>query len=53
MLNEPLKKLVRGEPHWDEKLNENVDILETLLNDWDFGLITSEPTSYMDFGSIQ
>lgn len=27
MANENLKKLVRGEPHWDTKVNENMDIL--------------------------
>ena len=26
--------------------------LAQLINDWDFGLITSSPTSFDDFGSI-
>ena len=40
-------------------LKANISDLETtnsqmaqLMNDWDFGLITSSPTSFDDFGSI-
>jgi hypothetical protein len=42
-----------------EALDETRDVIEgidsqlaQLMNDWDFGLITSSPTSFDDFGSI-
>lgn len=42
-----------------EALDETRDVIEgidsqlaQLMNDWDFGLITSSPTSTDDFGSI-
>lgn len=28
------------------------DAIDEMVADWDFGLITNSPTSYMDFGSI-
>lgn len=34
-------------------INENTAQLAQIMNDWDFGLITSSPTSTDDFGSIK
>ena len=33
-------------------VSDNSSAIGQLMNDWDFGLITSSPTSFDDFGSI-
>ena len=40
------------DPLVESRIVEINSQLAQLMNDWDFGLITSSPTSFDDFGSI-